>query len=343
VFAASKAAAIVRGWGHFELVGEVVEFPLTPSTRGFGDGGRGMETGQDTRTSTPGEWKGQGEVNEDVEQKENGQEEKKQAQARNGETETIDWRAVTHPPNTSTPLPSWLGIARLVEERRHDIVGTRLHSAIMIVFDLSSQSSSSSSSSDFDKGRQQGQGQAESIIYTPHGIPSTSSIISLLSAGPTTSSSHSNTSPAPHSQPKLFPPIRPLLLLHGLHAVTISGGRINLGGNNGATLARSLGVKYWIRTHDEVKDGRGLVGWLLKRRRVSWTEALGLKVGKADEKVDGRGEEGKMRETECREGKAEEQWDRGEDADGVVLTHGETDKEKVEFFHIGNGECRVLT
>ena len=140
VFAASKAAAIVRGWGHFELVGEVVEFPLTPSTRGFGDGGRGMETGQDTRTSTPGEWKGQGEVNEDVEQKENGQEEKKQAQARNGETETIDWRAVTHPPNTSTPLPSWLGIARLVEERRHDIVGTRLHSAIMIVFDLSSQS-----------------------------------------------------------------------------------------------------------------------------------------------------------------------------------------------------------
>lgn len=329
MFATTKAAAVVRGWGHFEWVGEVVEFPLVEGGGGRGGGGC-PEVGVEAHT--PGEWKEEGLREEDgnVEANEKGQEEEEKGQARKGET--IDWRAITHPSNTSTPLPPWLGISRLVEERRHDIVGTRLHSAIMIVFDLSS-------------GQDQHQQHAESLIYTPHGIPSTSSIISLLSPPESKSLQHQNA-----SQPTLSPPITPLLLLHGLHAVTISGARINLGGHNGAALARSLGVKYWIRTHDEVKDGRGLVGWLLKRRRVRWDEALGLESGKEHGKAlveqgkqTAEDESEESRETVCQEGRAEEQWDRGEDADGVVLTRKDSDEEKVVFFDIGNGECRVLT
>lgn len=323
MFATSKAAGVVRGWGHFDTVCEVPEFPLLPGRSAGGGGGGG------TGTSTPGEWREDGEDQKVVEEQEQEQEQEKREQGEGQLQNTIDWRAVTHPPNTSTPLPSWLGVTRLVEERRHDIVGTRLHSAIMIVFDLSSSSSSSFPSSSSN------QGNAESLIYTPHGIPASSSIISLLS--PT--SRPPTAPPQVAAPPTLFPKIRPLLLLHGLHAVTISGARINLGGNNGAALARTLGVKCWIRTHDEVKDGRGLVGWLLKRRRVRWVEALGLSDGgKGDGEVGGA-----KRETECQEGNEEEQWDRGEDADGVVLARNGSEEEKVEFFNIGNGECRVLT
>jgi len=151
----------------------------------------------------------------------------------------------------------------------------------------------------------QGQSKSEALIYTPHGIPASSSVINLL------------TSPQSH----LNPPISFLALLHGLHEVYVGGPQINLGGFNGAALVQKLKIKYWIRTHDEIKNGSGLIGKVLSRKVVGWDEALGL-----DSNGDEKGSS-------------------GDGADGVKLKAGgaeDNNNEVVEFVKIGNGECMVL-
>ena len=50
--------------------------------------------------------------------------------------------------------------------------------------------------------------------------------------------------------------------------------QINLGAENGAKLSTALKARYWIVTHDEVKDGRGLIGRLLKRKEWNLNDAL---------------------------------------------------------------------
>lgn len=202
----------------------------------------------------------------------------------NSDNNKLDWHNAT----LSAPsLPPWLGIARLVESRTKDLAGTRLHAALMIVVDL------------------QGQSHSEAIIYTPHGIPASSAVINLL----TPLQSHLN------------PPISLLALLHGLHEVYVGGPQINLGGFNGAALVNKLKIKYWIRTHDEVKNGSGLIGKVLSRKVVGWDEAL-----KLDNNGDDKGSS-------------------GDGADGVKLKAGgseDDNDEDVEFVKIGNGECLVL-
>jgi len=164
----------------------------------------------------------------------------------------------------------------------------------MIVFDL-------------DATAKEGQPAAEAIVYTPHGIPASSAVIDLL---------------AP-PQPHLNPPISFLALLHGLHEVYVGGPQINLGGFNGAALAKRLNMKYWIRTHDEIKNGSGLIGKILSRKVVGWDEALKLdsELGNGDEKGSS-----------------------GDGADGVKLgqVRAEAKAEDIEFVKIGNGECMVL-
>jgi len=202
----------------------------------------------------------------------------------------LDWHDIA----TGSSLPPWLGIARLVEERKKDLAGIRLHAALMIVFDL-------------DAAAGQGRSNAEAIVYTPHGIPATSAVVDLLSP----------------PQPHLDPPISFLALLHGLHEVYVGGPQINLGGFNGAALVQKLKTKYWIRTHDEVKNGSGVINKILSRNVVGWDEALqlGNKLGDGDDKGSS-----------------------GDGADGVKLGpfRDPAKAEDVEFVKIGNGECMVL-
>lgn len=51
---------------------------------------------------------------------------------------------------------------------------------------------------------------------------------------------------------------------------------MNLGVYNGLKAQRVLKAKYWVGTHDEVKEGRGLVGFFIKREVKTIKEALEL-------------------------------------------------------------------
>jgi hypothetical protein len=247
VFAATKAAAAIRSWQHFDSVTEIPELPIAaPKDHG-----------------------------------------------------TLHWKDVARVGG----LPKWVGISRLVESRRQDIVGTRLHAAVMITFELETT----------DAAEMQ-EDRTEAVVYTPHGIPSTASVIGLLSL----------------LGSRLSPRIHFLALLHGLHEVYVGGTQINLGGMNGAALAKTLGCKYWCRTHDEVKDGKGFIGYILTRKVIGWAEALGI--------VDGsnKQEDGVKQEEEKEGGQREEEL-----ADAVVL--GAEPGKEVQYLKLGNGECAVLT
>ncbi|KAL8795821.1 MAG: hypothetical protein Q9195_001701 [Heterodermia aff. obscurata] len=133
----------------------------------------------------------------------------------------------------SPSLPKWLGIVRFVSSL--DI--GHLHSAVMICYNLQ-----------YDSQEKQ---PAEAIIYTPHGIRADS--LSQIS--------------------QAMPIIRPLALIHGLHEVFVCGQQLNLGALNGLEVQRSTGAKYWIATHDEVKQGKGLISYLLARNELTLDEA----------------------------------------------------------------------
>ena len=94
------------------------------------------------------------------------------------------------------------------------------------------------------------------ILYTPHGISSGSA----------------------EWLTQLTPACNFLALIHGLHEVSVTPMlQINLGAENGAKLSTALKARYWIVTHDEVKDGRGLIGRLLKRKEWNLNDALGFR------------------------------------------------------------------
>jgi hypothetical protein len=106
---------------------------------------------------------------------------------------------------------------------------------------------------------------ANTIIYTPHGIPSPSLSLEQLNDSGITSVT---------------------ALLHGLHEVWNSrwlGGKLNLGAQNGLEAVRKIKAKYWVGTHDEIKKGGGFVAWVLKRRIWGVEEAMrreGIEVEK---------------------------------------------------------------
>ncbi|KEQ75900.1 hypothetical protein M436DRAFT_40488 [Aureobasidium namibiae CBS 147.97] len=134
------------------------------------------------------------------------------------------------------PLPEWLGISRLVTSS--DML--YFHSALMITFN--------NQQSEEDE-------TAEAIIYTPHGIHSDSEGLDLVT--------------------KANPPIKTLAFLHGLEDITLGAAQqLNLGAHNGLKAQRKLKASYWIATHDEDKEGTGIVGWLLKRKKISVKDAV---------------------------------------------------------------------
>jgi hypothetical protein len=130
---------------------------------------------------------------------------------------------------------------------------TQLHSALMIVF----------STSDEDKESEKAQDPDQAIVYTPHGLPPTQ---------------------LPHILLHRPSNLRVLALLHGLDRIHLSHPlataivgphfTINLGAENGYQLAKILGAKYWVGTHDEDKTGEGIVGKVLERRVWSAGEVM---------------------------------------------------------------------
>ena len=144
---------------------------------------------------------------------------------------SADWRDAS-----TSPLPTWLSIVRLVSAK--DVLD--YHSALMIAFAPDEDINSSNV-------------HAEAVIYTPHGINAAD--LSVVAAAK--------------------PPIQTLAFLHGLHDIQIAPGKqLNLGAHNGLQAQRLLDARYWISTHDEVKRGGGFVSWLLKRRTITLKEAL---------------------------------------------------------------------
>ncbi|KAK3072889.1 hypothetical protein LTR53_005992 [Teratosphaeriaceae sp. CCFEE 6253] len=184
-----------------------------------------------------------------------------------------DWRGTSIP-----PLPAWIGIGRLLQ--KSDLGA--LHSAMIISF----KNRQGAATSERLRGARvpvhrhdspndpipTDNDTAEAIIYTPHGIAATD--VALL--------------------PTAAPPIRTLALLHGLHNVRVGSPHINLGGANGRAVQAVLRAKYWIGTHDEVKQGVGLVGWLLRRDDVGYGGSAGERnqaeqamAGKANKQLSG--------------------------------------------------------
>ncbi|MCJ1434475.1 hypothetical protein MMC27_003844 [Xylographa pallens] len=152
----------------------------------------------------------------------------------------LDWR------HTSIkPLPDWIGIARLVTSWD----AMHLHSAILLTFNLD------------PKYKQQGTGDedyAEAIIYTPHGILAED--LRLLS--------------------QAVPTIRTMALLHDYNEVDLSIlTRLNLGIHNGLKAQRVCKAKYYIGTHDEAKEGKGILLPFLRRKELTVEDALRKEQG----------------------------------------------------------------
>ena len=145
-----------------------------------------------------------------------------------------DWRKTS-----LNPLPNWLGISRMVT--RSDAL--YYHSAILVTFDLYSTNV---------KRPLEASNPAEAIIYTPHGIHAKD--LSYL--------------------PSAIPSIKTLALLHGLHDIRISVKQLNLGAHNGLQAQRMCQAKYWVSTHDEIKNGSGLISPFLYRTVLTLQEAI---------------------------------------------------------------------
>lgn len=97
-----------------------------------------------------------------------------------------------------------------------------------------------------------GDGKEECVIYTPHGVEP--EVVAQLK----------NDSPE----------MQPLCLMHGLHDVWLTmAQQLNLGGYNGLQVQRTYKSKYWVGTHDEIKENSGLVGWFLNRKVITLEDA----------------------------------------------------------------------
>jgi len=74
---------------------------------------------------------------------------------------------------------------------------------------------------------------------------------------------------------------RVLALLHGLDPA-FSPQAANLGIENGEKLAKKLGVKYWVPTHDEHLSYGGVIGWFQSKYKKEWAEMV---AGDSEEMV----------------------------------------------------------
>lgn len=96
------------------------------------------------------------------------------------------------------------------------------------------------------------EGDGEAVIYTPHGI------------------TPEDLTPVARADPR----IHTLALLHGLQDISLPRAQLNKGAHNGLKAQRLLGAKYWVGTHDELKKGGGLVSYFLKRKEITFKDAI---------------------------------------------------------------------
>ncbi|MCJ1391877.1 hypothetical protein MMC18_004744 [Xylographa bjoerkii] len=143
------------------------------------------------------------------------------------------------------PLPEWIGISRLVTNWD----AMYLHSAILFTFNLDVDHNIHGMDDDEF---------AEAIIYTPHGILADD--LRLLS--------------------RAAPSIRTLALLHDYNEVDLGIlTRLNLGIHNGLKAQRACKAKYYIGTHDEAKEGKGILLPFLRRKELTVEDALEKEQG----------------------------------------------------------------
>lgn len=141
-------------------------------------------------------------------------------------------------------LPDWLGVSRIIGKSDP----SHLHSAILLTFKLDHSKNDIRVNND-----ERAETPFEGIVYTPHGI-------------------HGQDLRRIHS---MTPSITVLALLHGLHKVSLSFFQeLNLGAHNGLKVQRICQAKYWLSTHDEAKNGAGLVALLVRRKAVTFHEAI---------------------------------------------------------------------
>ena len=157
------------------------------------------------------------------------------------------------------PLPDWLGVSRIVGK----LDPGYLHSAILLTFRLDHSKNNITANDD-----ERAKSTLEGLVYTPHGI---------------------------HAQDlrqiySMTPAINVLALLHGLHEVSLGFFQeLNLGAHNGLKAQRICKAKYWLTTHDEAKNGTGLVALLLRRKAVPFHKAI--EQEKQDQIVASKGSE----------------------------------------------------
>ncbi|KAK1545892.1 hypothetical protein CPAR01_03394 [Colletotrichum paranaense] len=102
----------------------------------------------------------------------------------------------------------------------------------------------------------------ETILYSPHGIQATD-LECIRKSGFST-----------------------LALLHGLHDVRIwMTKQLNLGALNGIQAVAETGARYWVATHDETKEGGGLIAPLLMRTQYTLKQAVEAEEARMNGKV----------------------------------------------------------
>lgn len=163
-----------------------------------------------------------------------------------------DWK--NHP---IEPLPDWLGVSRIVSKSDSGY----LHSAILLTFKLDHSTTYATT-----RNEEKCESVVEAVVYTPHGTQ-VQDLRQIHSTSPS---------------------IAVLALLHGLHDVSLSRFQeLNLGAHNGLKAQRMCKAKYWVSTHDEVKNGTGLIALLLRRKAISLHEAI--EQEKQDQMIQSKG------------------------------------------------------
>lgn len=76
------------------------------------------------------------------------------------------------------------------------------------------------------------------------------------------------------AQSQLETPLKLLALTHPLNGTSVAGLPATFGAHNGLKLQRMTDAKYWVRTHDEPVEERGIIAWLEGYQPVTFEEAL---------------------------------------------------------------------
>lgn len=127
-----------------------------------------------------------------------------------------------------------IGVLYVPTESWLDVAGGRLHGMTVLTFETTTEA----------EGK-----QTYSVFYSPHGVPVSAlkPVMDALNA---------------------LDRHQCLALIQSWDAITLPlMGQVNLGKEVGSDVVAAMHPKYWIRTHDELKQKSGIVGRTLRRVR----------------------------------------------------------------------------